>query len=53
MERILVGLGATVGGYVGWWLGESFGIMTAFLLSIVFTGVGVYAGRQSAKRYLP
>ncbi len=43
MKRVLSFVGATVGGAVGWWLGDKVGgTMTAFLLSIVGTGAGVY-----------
>jgi len=53
MERVIIGLGATIGGYVGWWLGERWGIMIAFTLSMVGTGVGIYYGRRAAREYLP
>jgi hypothetical protein len=32
----------SVGGWVGYWLGADFGLMTRFLLSMVGTGVGLY-----------
>ena len=51
MAKLLSFLGATVGGAVGWWLGEGFGMMTAFMLSMVGTGVGVYYGRRIASRF--
>lgn len=51
MTKLLVFLGATVGGYAGWWCGERVGIMTAFLVSIVGTGAGMYLGRRAAQRY--
>ena len=41
-------LGATVGGAIGWWLGARVGIMTAFIVSMLGTGIGVYAGRRIA-----
>jgi hypothetical protein len=50
VSKALAFLGATVGGAVGWWLGASVGTMTAFMLSTVGTGVGVYAGRRLADR---
>jgi hypothetical protein len=53
MEKLFIGIGATLGGYVGWWAGERFGIMTAFMLSMVGTGVGIYYGRRIARDYLP
>jgi uncharacterized membrane protein YeaQ/YmgE (transglycosylase-associated protein family) len=51
MNKILGFVGATVGGYAGWWLGAHVGIMTAFIVSIIGTALGVYAGRQIARNY--
>jgi hypothetical protein len=53
MERLLVVLGAAVGGSVGWWLGAFVGTMTAFMGCMVLTGVGIYVGRRTAQRYSP
>jgi hypothetical protein len=53
MSKVLAFIGATVGGAVGWWLGDRVGLMTAFLLSMVGTGVGMYAGIRFARQYLP
>jgi hypothetical protein len=36
---------------VGWWLGLSIGFMTAFMLSMVGTGIGMYAGNRAAHNY--
>ena len=49
MSRLLTVLGATLGGAIGWWLGARVGTMTAFVLSTLGTGVGVYAGRRIAE----
>lgn len=38
----------SVGGALGWWLGARHGIMTAFFLSMVGTGAGLYIGRRVA-----
>ena len=51
MTKILGFVGATVGSAVGWWAGAPVGMMTAFMLSMVGTGVGIYAGRRFAERY--
>jgi uncharacterized membrane protein YbhN (UPF0104 family) len=48
MSRLLTTLGASVGGALGWWLGARVGVMTAFFLSTLGTGVGAYAGRRIA-----
>ena len=52
MVKILGFTGSFVGGTIGWWLGEYAGIMTAFTLSIVGTGLGLYLGRKLASDYL-
>jgi hypothetical protein len=45
-------IGATIAGYAGWWLGEHVGFMTAFMLSTVASGIGLYVGRRAARDYL-
>jgi hypothetical protein len=52
MSKLLTFLGATLGGAIGWWLGAPIGTMTAFILSMLGTGVGVYAGRRIAAAVL-
>jgi hypothetical protein len=52
MARLFGLMGATVGSALGWWLGAHVGLMTAFLISTVGTGVGLYLGRQIADTYL-
>jgi hypothetical protein len=49
MEKLLVMLGATVGGWAGWAAGEPLGIWGAVMLSAVGTGVGLYLGRRIAR----
>ena len=41
-------LGMSIGGWIGWWAGEHVGLMTAFMLSMVGTGAGLYFGRRFA-----
>lgn len=53
MKKLLAMVGATLGGSLGWWLGSGIGIMTAFLLSVVGTGAGVYVAIQINRNYLP
>lgn len=52
MSKLLGFVGATIGSYLGWWLGSRAGIMTAFMVSMVGTGAGIYLGRRVALRYL-
>ena len=51
MLKLYSFIGATAGGSAGWALGSPAGIMTAFVLSIVGTAVGIYAGRRVAHYY--
>lgn len=41
MKKLLIFVGMTVGGWIGWALTERFGIMTAFLVSSLGSLVGV------------
>ena len=52
MSRTLLMVGATAGGWFGWWLGEYIGLMTAFSLSVVGTALGVYASRRIVTDWL-
>ena len=36
----------SVGGRLGWWAGEPIGLMSSYMLSVVGTGTGLYAGRR-------
>jgi hypothetical protein len=49
MKKLLAFVGATLGGYVGWWLGARVGIVTAFMVSMVGTGIGMYYGARVAR----
>ena len=51
MKKLLSFVGGTVGSSIGWWLGARIGIMTAFMVSTVFTGVGIYAAYRIASYY--
>ncbi len=53
MLKLMVFIGATAGGWLGWFAGERFGTMTAFMLSMLGTGVGIYVARRWASSYLP
>jgi hypothetical protein len=48
MNNLFGFVGATLVGSIGWWMGERVGFMTAFILSMIGTGVGMYAGRRLA-----
>jgi hypothetical protein len=51
MRKLAGFAGATIGGYVGWFLGDKIGLMTAFILSMVGTGLGMYYGAKIAREY--
>lgn len=51
MLKLYSFLGATAGGYAGWALGAPIGFLTAFMLGMVGTGVGVYIGQRVAHHY--
>jgi len=53
MRKVMSFIGATVGGGVGWWAGAGVGFMTAFILSMVGTGIGIYGAKRIADEYLP
>lgn len=46
MKKLLVFLGAFIGGTVGWYLGALVGIMTAWMISVVGTAAGVLVTRR-------
>jgi hypothetical protein len=52
IDAVLGWTGATLGGGVGWWAGARGGMFTAFVCSMVGTGVGLYLGRRLAASLL-
>lgn len=52
METLLGFIGATLVGAGGWWIGGHIGFMTAFMLSTVGSGIGLYVGRRAGRHYL-
>ncbi len=52
MKKISLIVAITLCGWLGWWLGESYGIMTAYWLSFAGSLVGVVAGCFINRRYL-
>ena len=52
MGKLVSFIGMTVGGAIGWYAGIPIGFMTAFVLSCVGTGVGLYVARRAAQQYL-
>ncbi len=44
MKKVCIFAGMIILGWVGWWVGSGFGVMTAYLLSGVGSLLGVYLG---------
>ena len=53
MKGFLNYFGMSVGGGIGWALGAQVSIFTAFIVSMVGTGVGLFYTRRWVKRILP
>ena len=52
MVKLAAFAGSTVGGYIGWAVGDRLGgFMTAIILSMIGTGVGMYYGAKIAREY--
>ena len=51
MSRILAFIGMTAGGWIGWEIGALVSTFTAFVVSVVGTGLGLYAARRFTDRY--
>lgn len=52
MQKVFGFIGMTLGGWLGWFAGAWVSIFVGFLVSMVGTGVGLYAARRMAKRLL-
>ena len=50
--KLLIFVGINVGGGLGWWAGEQFGVMTAFILSGIGSVLGVFGGWKVARELL-
>lgn len=46
MKNIIVTIITILCSWLGWWIGDFFGLMTAFILSMVGTGLGIYYGKR-------
>ena len=53
MKGFLNFFGMSVGGWIGWALGVQVSIFTAFIVSMVGTGFGLFYTRRAVKRFLP
>jgi hypothetical protein len=53
MKGFLNLAGMSAGGWVGWLLGEQISFFTAFIVSMLGTGLGLYYTQRAVKRLLP
>ena len=53
MKRLVDLIGMTVGGWIGWAAGAPVSIFTAFMVSMVGTGLGLYLVRRYLGPYIP
>jgi hypothetical protein len=53
MKGFLNYFGMSVGGWIGWIIGAEVSIFTAFFVSMVGTGLGLYYTQRMVKRFLP
>ena len=49
MKRILDLFGMSIGGWAGWMAGAWISVFTAFIVSVIGTGLGLYATRRLTK----
>ena len=52
MKKILIILSISIGGWIGWWIGEHVSIMTAYFLGVLGSAAGLYFGRKLMSNYL-
>ena len=53
MKRIMDLVGMAAGGWLGWVVGARLSVFAAFVVSVIGTGVGLYAVRRLTKGLLP
>lgn len=52
MKRLFDLIGMTIGGWLGWAVGAPISMFTAFMVSIVGTGVGLWATRKITRQMM-
>jgi hypothetical protein len=53
VKRFLDIIAMSAGGWLGWTVGAPVSVFTAFVVSVVGTGVGLYAARRLTHHLLP
>lgn len=51
MKKLLILVLSTVASSIGWWMGARFGIMTAFIASMIGLGLGIWGGARLADHW--
>lgn len=51
MYKFCIFVGMTAFGWLGWWVAEDFGLMTAFLCSSLGSMIGVFIGWWINRKY--
>lgn len=52
MKKILSSCGMFLGGWIGWAIGMHAGLFTAFIVSMVGSGAGLYAALRVSSHYV-
>lgn len=52
MRKLFGLIGATAGGWLGWYVGALVSVFTAFIVSVIGTGFGLYVAYRLAARYV-
>ena len=53
MKGLLNLVGMSIGGWLGWFIGAQISFFTAFIVSMVGTGAGLYLAQRTLKSLLP
>lgn len=53
MKGMLNFIGMTIGGWIGWAIGAQVSIFTAYMVSMVGTGLGLYAAIRVTRQLMP
>lgn len=52
MKKLFGSMGAFLGSSIGWYAAAKFGFMTAFFVSTIAGGVGLYYGAKLASQWI-
>jgi len=52
MKKLILLISITIFGWAGWWLGANIGIMTAYVISVISSLLGVYVAVRINQNYL-